>query len=55
MIKRRVLFASLLTAAMAVILVISVSAYSVSTRYDDYVGSSDAVAKQLVNNVNASR
>lgn len=52
---RKVLFASLLTVAMAMLLVVSVRAYTVSTRYNNYVGSSDAVAEQSVNNVNASR
>jgi hypothetical protein len=53
--KRKVLFASLLTVAMAMLLVVSVRAYTVSTIYYNYVGSSDAVAMQIVNNVNASR
>lgn len=53
--KRKVLFAILLTVAMAMLLVVSVRAYTVSTIYYNYVGSSDAVAEQLVNNVNASR
>ena len=53
--RRKVLFASLLAVAIAMLLVVSVRAYTVSTIYNNYVGSSDAVAEQLVNNVNASR